>query len=349
MKAITAAAAPTQKTKSKSKPRGLPRPRKNVPTLAPTFDHVLPNTLAQLHYHATLLQQLHVRHKNQHRGQLWFKQLSLLRRAVRNLLEGEIKLLDLQQARSINPGNNSAESIRRKFGMERQLRSRNGELREWIREVLIPESYVRFSVLVADGEGGFANLGVVLVAAVAALANVVVGLPQAPAERKGIERDGCDAARDSVQNHQKQPEVGDEAVSGKRECQGEPEDDMHLADDFGTVVDRDRVSEGLRGREEKEKPLLMSSCFLSPMRIHKEEEQEEAIHPGKKRSNDSGSGPFSNNKTPGKRKLDASLIEAASREASPSSAAATTKLSKSTPKRGKRKKNAIDDLFADFA
>ena len=310
--------------------------------LAPTIpDQVLPDTLAQLHYHATLLHQLHVRHNNQHRAQLWFKQLNLLRRAVRDLLEGEIKLLDLQQQQALSTSpNNSAESIRKKFETERQLRSRNGELREWIREVLILDCYVRFSVLVADGDGGFANLGVVLVAAVAGLATAVVGLPQAQAEQEGIEPAVHDAARDSVQNHQKQPYMGNEAVSGKRECQGEPEDDMDPAHDFGTVVDRARLSEGLRGREEKEKP-PMEEEKQDNMRVLDEEEQQEAMDQGKERSNNSG--PFSNKKTPGKRKPDTSLIEAASRSA------ASTKLSKSAPKRGKRKKNAIDDLFAGFA
>lgn len=328
------AAAPTQKTKGKSKLGGLPRPRKNVPTLAPSPDQ-LPDNLAQLHYYATLLQQLHVRHKNQHRGQLWFKQLNLLHRAVRNLLEVEIRLRDLQQVHSTNQ--NSAEDMRKSFETERQLRSKREELKEWIREVLISECYVRFSVLVADGDGGFANLGVVLVAAVAGLA-AVVGLPKEAEEEgmEGIERD-VHAARESVKR-QKQPDMRDELVSGKRPV--EPEAAMDLGDDFGTVVDRARLSEGLQGREEKERSLMEEK---QDMRVLKDEEQEEAMDQGKKRSNDSGT--FSK-KTQEKRKPDAP-IEAASREASPS--AAMTKLSKSAPKRGKRKKNAIDDLFAGFA
>ena len=335
------AAAPTPRPKAKPRIAGLPRPRKAIPPL-PTFTSSpssspdqIPKTLSQLHYYATLFQQLHVRHKNQHRAQLWFKQLSLLRRAVRDLLEVDIKLLELQQGHQANQI--SAEDVRKKFDGERQLVSSKASLTVWIREVLVPECYVTSSVMVADGDGGFANLGAVLVAAVAGLA-ALVGLPKEVEEEgmEGVERD-VDARAERVK-HQKQTNVRRETLGANN--QGEPQADMNLGEDFGTVIDRAKVSEGLQARGDEQTSTKAKEQDVEGLI---EAEEKGATDQVKIRSNEFGA---LSKKTEGKREPDTSM-EAASRDESPSPA--TTILSKNAKKKAKRKKNAIDDLFEGFA
>ena len=337
-------AALAQRVKGETRSAGLPRPRKAIPPLStiansPLSPEQIPNAVSELYYYATLLQQLHVRHKNQHRGQLWFKQLGLLRRALRDLYDAEIGLLYLRQAPDII--STSAQDMRSWFDNERLLLLERERMTEWTREVLIPECYVRFSVLVADGDGGFANLGVVLVAAVAGLSGLV-GLPKEADEEvmKGVE---CSVDVEAkVLQHQKQANARSEVVGSG--SQAEPEADTTVGDDFGTVIDRAKLSKGLRGREDQQNSAKGKEQDVKG--LTKDEEQEATDH-GKDRSN--ASGVFSKKiEEEENRDLDTSM-ETASREES--STLTTTKVSKYSKKRvtKKKKKNAIDNLFEGFA
>ena len=146
---------------------GLPRPRRPLPTPPTSTISTQPpatdSPLSQLHHHTHLLQSLHVRHKNQHRSQPWFKAVSLLRRALRNLLDVEVELLELQSPQ----GQIRADDARRKLEREKKLIVRKEELRKWIAESMVPKAYVSASQLVEEGNGSFAALGVVMMGVVA--------------------------------------------------------------------------------------------------------------------------------------------------------------------------------------
>ncbi len=332
--------ATSSSRRAKTRSTGLGRPRKSLPTLPTTASSSLsadaePENLSQLHYYATLLQQLHVRHRNQHRSQLWFQQLGLLRRAVRDLLDVDNKLVGLKQIHSTT--RDSAENVRRRFKTERELVLRREELAEWICEVLIPACYVRFSVLMADGDGGFANLGVVLVAAVAGL-GAAIGLPKGSVE-EAMESVGhsVDAGVESVK-HQRLAVGRSEVVRGRAGVgQGEVQADMDLGDDFGTVVERVKLSEGSPAIEDEEIP-------------SKEKEQDvgvsitvEAMEKGSEQKPESKA--FS-------KQIDDKKRWATSRKPAPgegSPTPATFVMGKNARKGAKRKKNAIDDLFEGFA
>ena len=201
---------------------------------------------------------------------------------------------------------------------------------EWIREVLVPECYVRFSVLIADGDGGFANLGVVLVAAVAGLSGVV-GLPK-EAKSDAMEDVQLVVGADAeIVMHQKQARVMREEMGNS--AQREPKADMNLGDDFGTVVDRAKLSEGSQGLEGER----ISAKEKEPTMERLIEDKEEATDQGEKRLDESGA---SSEKTKRKREPDTSMKALRS---------ATTRLSKNVKRKAKSKKNAIDDLFKGFA
>jgi hypothetical protein len=169
--------------------RGLPRPRRALPaspSLSAQRDIVSATEwkshgeLEQLRYYAELLQKLHVRHKNQHRGQVWFRSINQLRRSLRSLLETESELGLLRGGTSDTVVGRGAEGeglsqaavVRRRLEKEKELELRRDELRVRVRG-LVPVCYLRCSALIADGEGGFAGLGVVLVGIVAGVGGVV--------------------------------------------------------------------------------------------------------------------------------------------------------------------------------
>lgn len=99
------------------------------------------------------------RNRNQHRSQLFFKHLCLLRTSLAKLLSVSSQLSGLSQAAT---SARTAEQVRHNFEIEASLRSQKEVLEEHVREVLVPKCYVTFTGLVADSQ--FGNLGIVVVA-----------------------------------------------------------------------------------------------------------------------------------------------------------------------------------------
>lgn len=81
-----------------------------------------------------------------------------------------------------------AQLTRRTLQRESFLKTKSEHLRVRIRRVLV-DTYVRVSTLIAEGEGGFANLGVVLVGVVAGVGDVV-GFDWGDGGEEGEGRDG---------------------------------------------------------------------------------------------------------------------------------------------------------------
>lgn len=142
------------------KPRGLYRPRKPINFQISSADSSIASDQGSVSYRLRkqilLLDLIVRRHKNQHRSQLFFKQVQTLRRALRQLLALHTQLDDLSATKLTK----SADEVRRRFEQEATLRSQREVAEEHIREVLVPKCYVAFSNVVADLP--FANLGVVL-------------------------------------------------------------------------------------------------------------------------------------------------------------------------------------------
>ncbi|KAJ9650616.1 RNase MRP subunit [Neophaeococcomyces mojaviensis] len=154
----------------KKKSKGLNRPQKpisfQITTESPSS--AISATTTQVH---NLQKRLHLltlifrRNKNQHRSQLFFKHLCLLRASLTRLLKVHTSLATLSTTGSLG---SSADQIRQRFEREAALRSQREILEEHLRESLVPQCYVSFSGLVADSQ--FANLGVVLVSLLAEIA-----------------------------------------------------------------------------------------------------------------------------------------------------------------------------------
>ena len=148
-----------------------------------------------------LLQKIHVRNKNQHGGQGWWKGINGLRRALWQLLNVCVELERLSRGGvSVGDGKlggvggrggdeSGVKAVRARFEREAELRRKEKGLEEWIREVLVPEAYVAGSKVVSDGQ--FAMLGVVLVA----LVGDVVGLVGMPKPRREDEGRGSGRGR----------------------------------------------------------------------------------------------------------------------------------------------------------
>ena len=158
----------------------LPHPLRSLRPLRPLppspHSDQTDDSLPTLHATLTLLQQLHVRHKNQHRSQSWFKSLNLLRRSLRHLYDLKLALLALLQPSPTEaPKQRSAEAVRHAFARESDLGAKQEGLQVWIREVVLAKCYAAFSTVVADAQ--FAPLGVVLMG-VAGDVGGVVGLPE---------------------------------------------------------------------------------------------------------------------------------------------------------------------------
>lgn len=129
----------------------------------------------KLRDHIRLIDLIIRRNKNQHRNQLFFKYLTLLRRSLIKLETVLSKLVTLAPSGNAS---RSAAQIRERFETESRLRSRREVLTEFLQEHLVPKCYLAFSGLVADTQ--FANLGVVLMALLAGVAagENGVGLPK---------------------------------------------------------------------------------------------------------------------------------------------------------------------------
>ena len=162
----------------------LPHPPRSARSLPPLPSSLhsdeSDDSLQTLHTTLTLLSQLHVRHKNQHRSQAWFKSLNLLRRSLRHLYDLKLNLLALLQLSATEaPKQRNAEAVRHAFARESDLRSKQEGLQVWIREIVLVKCYAAFSAVVADVQ--FAPLGVVLMGVVGDVGGVV-GLPEARLE-----------------------------------------------------------------------------------------------------------------------------------------------------------------------
>ena len=167
------------------KARGLNRPRKPINFQIPRTDSSIASDQESashgLRRYILLLDLIVRRHKNQHRSQLFFKQVQTLRRALRQLLNLYTQLDELSATKLAK----SAEELRRRFEQEANLRSQREVAEEHIREVLVPKCYVAFSNVVADLP--FANLGVVLMGILSEVAagKNGIGLPVVTNEGDG--------------------------------------------------------------------------------------------------------------------------------------------------------------------
>ncbi|KIW97074.1 uncharacterized protein Z519_02466 [Cladophialophora bantiana CBS 173.52] len=139
-----------------------------------------------LSFAKSILDKIWIRNKNQHRTQPWWKSLSMLRKAVSQLVLVEQEDLFLQGL--IGEGRMDAKVVRERFERETQLRREKEIWVDWIRQVLVPKAYLGFSGLVSDTQ--FANLGVVLIGVLADVASTV-GVPT-PSRQEGAEEGGME-------------------------------------------------------------------------------------------------------------------------------------------------------------
>lgn len=165
-----------------------------------------------LHAVATTLQALHVRHRNQHGGQGWWRAFRGLRKGVVKLTALEVGLWNLRYGDGAaapagldgseggGDGGGSggggggevrteAEKARRQLAEEEELEREKGVWERWVREVVVPRAYVAGGAVVRDGQ--FAGLGVVLVGLVAEVGGVVGGVR----EVEGMMGEGVDGGR----------------------------------------------------------------------------------------------------------------------------------------------------------
>lgn len=245
---------------------GLPRPKTGLDyhTSRRTdtgIDHSLPpmpargslsltaTSTAALEKHILLMDLVVRRNKNQHRNQLFFKNLCLLRAAFKRLLECRTVLAELTEESNM-PGRMTSEKVRQRFERETTLRGRKEVLEEHIREVLVPKCWVNFTGLVGDSQ--FANLGVVLVGLVGRIASGDggLGLPNWRAgegvRSVGI---GTKAAREK-RTKQKGSFGGGYVIGTSTRVTGEDQGEVvERSYDPGDAVDMDMLDkdEGLQG------------------------------------------------------------------------------------------------------
>ncbi|KIW10186.1 hypothetical protein PV08_11147 [Exophiala spinifera] len=132
------------------------------------------DTSHKINFTKSLLDQIWTRNKNQHRTQPWWKCLGMLRKALTQLALLDDQETHVRQQHETSDGsariNLDAKEVRLRFEKEAQIRSERELWSEWVRETLVPRSYVAFTSLVSDTQ--FANLGVVLVGALADIASI---------------------------------------------------------------------------------------------------------------------------------------------------------------------------------
>jgi len=205
----------SRKTKSsistrKPKPK-LPRPR--TPSIV-----TLPASASTLSRIESLLHQLHRRNKNQHHSQKWYKHLSLVRKAVRLLLDIESREVSLKLTKGTS---GKAEDVRKRFENETELRRQKEQLSEWVREVVVPGAYIAFSSVVKDSQ--FSVLGVGLLGILSDVVGVV-GVPTRRLEQRMLQEQVTSVVGWSVR------------VTGNES--GMVEEHVYDSDDIGEVVDR---------------------------------------------------------------------------------------------------------------
>ncbi|KAI1627086.1 hypothetical protein EDD37DRAFT_605914 [Exophiala viscosa] len=175
-----------------------------------------------------LLDKIWVRNKNQHRTQIWWKSLGMLRKAITTLVALNDEEQHLRQQTGTGAGSTmDAKQVRKLFEQESQIRRDREIWNEWIRETLLPRAYLGFSGLVADTQ--FAHLGVVLVGILADVMSVV-GPPTAPK----------DDQKNTLQAESKSKPMSLKAISLRvtGPQSGEIVERMYDSDDLGEVVER---------------------------------------------------------------------------------------------------------------
>ena len=172
-------------TIAKAKQRGLARlrtqisyqikPNKSSQSVSTQADQGEEDAGSTISQNLLLLDLIVRRNKNQHRNQLFFKHINLLRSCLKRIIATRQDLAEIADKSIV--GSNSAQ-VRQKHERESSLRSKKDVLEEHARELLIPRCYVSFSGLVTDSQ--FANLGVFLISVLSSIASSTggVGLPQ---------------------------------------------------------------------------------------------------------------------------------------------------------------------------
>lgn len=120
-----------------------------------------------------ILDRIYHRNRNQHRRSAWWRDLALLRKSVRGLVEMGREIEGLR--RSPSGQGAKATEVRSNLERIRELEEMQEDREKWSREILIPRCWRGFAALVADNQFG-GNLGVVLIAVLAGIAGVV-GFP----------------------------------------------------------------------------------------------------------------------------------------------------------------------------
>ena len=111
-----------------------------------------------------LLSMIVRRNHNQHRNQLFFKDLTILRKTIRKLLTTQREISALQAEAF---GSSDAARHRERFEKEAELRSRREYLTDHIRDVLVPRAFASTTGLMKDVQ--FAHLGLVVLGLLASV------------------------------------------------------------------------------------------------------------------------------------------------------------------------------------
>ncbi|KAL6245256.1 Ribonuclease MRP protein subunit rmp1 [Rhinocladiella similis] len=190
----------------------------------------------------SLLDQIWTRNKNQHRSQPWWKCLGMLKKAITQLALLDDRESQLRQTGGSGGALADATAVRRRFEQEAQIRSEREVWTEWVRETLVPRSYVAFTSLVSDTQ--FANLGVVLVGALADVVSIAGPPTPTTATTSKMEPPipslalATDKPITSDNNHRKATRLTATSlrVTGLRS--GEQVERLYDSDDMGEVVER---------------------------------------------------------------------------------------------------------------
>ena len=110
----------------------------NVPSALSSAEPVASDRDQELLQIQSLLAQIWHRNKNQHRGQKWWKWVSVLKGRIRDLIElvgaGERKGLEVTNgAEAVG----EAALVRKRMELERVRRAQRAKVEEWVREVML--------------------------------------------------------------------------------------------------------------------------------------------------------------------------------------------------------------------
>ncbi|KIW47208.1 uncharacterized protein PV06_02800 [Exophiala oligosperma] len=239
----------------------------------------------------SLLDQIWTRNKNQHRTQPWWKCLGMLRKALTKLALLDDKEIRFRPTTTSDGKNDStatsvdAKAVRLRFEQEALVKKERDVWVEWIRETLLPRSYVAFTSLVSDTQ--FANLGMVLVGVLADVTGVV-GEPTSTTIPTAVVPGFSTLATEPVTSQCPRKPNGLSAtslrVTGSRT--GERVDRYHDGDDMGEVVERKPTlsGNGKTSRSQKEKDTGsdaivktqgVRSTEAAPLVLHDDDEEED--------------------------------------------------------------------------